>query len=223
MGRLKDIFGYARNNDVKALNRAIENEGRRQHAVYMANMMFTDDINKNYDSFLEIRNTIGSLYHAISENYLQKRKIRNTLEEQYGNKLLIQNELGALTEKQLFRLVYSKALEYYFRIDMSEPSDFHSYFEEAIQYRIVSAFLQDDIERILLKVNEDIEIVLEDTKNLNFLVQNLEKFDQGNDTYRLILERLTDSIRNVVLRDDEFDGDYFAAVKETSAVIQAIL
>lgn len=106
---------------------------------------------------------------------------------------------------------------------MSEPSDFHSYFEEAIQYRIVSAFLQDDIERILLKVNEDIEIVLEDTKNLNFLVQNLEKFDQGNDTYRLILERLTDSIRNVVLRDDEFDGDYFAAVKETSAVIQAIL
>lgn len=223
MGRLKDIFGYARNNDVKALNRAIENEGRRHHAVYMANMMFTDDINKNYDSFLEIRNTIGSLYHAISENYLQKRKIRNTLEEQYGNKLLIQNELGALTEKQLFRLVYSKALEYYFRIDMSEPSDFHSYFEEAIQYRIVSAFLQDDIERILLKVNEDIEIVLEDTKNLNFLVQNLEKFDQGNDTYRLILERLTDSIRNVVLRDDEFDGDYFAAVKETSAVIQAIL
>lgn len=105
MGRLKDIFGYARNNDVKALNRAIENEGRRHHAVYMANMMFTDDINKNYDSFLEIRNTIGSLYHAISENYLQKGKIRDTLEEQYGNKLLIKNELGVLTEKQLFQLV----------------------------------------------------------------------------------------------------------------------
>lgn len=106
---------------------------------------------------------------------------------------------------------------------MSEPSDFHSYFEEAIQYRIVSVFLQDDIERILLKVNEDIEIVLEDTKNLNFLVQNLEKFDQGNDTYRLILEQLTDSIQNAVLRDDKFDEDYFAAVKEASAVIQAIL
>lgn len=223
MGRLKDIFGYARNNNVKALNRAIENEGRRHHAVYMANMMFTDDINKNYDSFLKIRNTIGSLYHAISENYLQKGKIRDTLEEQYGNKLLIQNELGVLTEKQLFQLVYRNAMEYYFRIDVSEHSDFHSYFEEALQYRIVSVFLQDDIERILLKINEDIEIVLEDTKNLDFLVQNLEKFDQGNDTYRVILERLTDSIRNVVLRDDKFDEDYFAAVKEASAVIQAIL
>lgn len=223
MGRFKEVFNYARNNDVKALNKAIENEGHRHHAIYITNMMFVDDINKNYQLLFEIRNTINTLYYIISENYLLKRKIGDILESQCRNRLLIQNELGVLTEKQLFELVYRQALEFYFKIDAANISDFNSYFDEAIQYRIVSGFLQNDIERILLKLNEDIEIVIEDTKNLKFLVQSLKKFDKTNDTYRFVLEQLTESIQNVILRDNKFDEDYFVTVKEVSAMIQTIL
>ena len=223
MGKFKEIFNYACNNDVKALNKAIESEGHRHHAIYMTNMMFVDDINKNYQLFLEIRNTINTLYYVISENYLLKRKIRDILEEQYRNKLLIRNELEVLTEKELFKLVYQQALEYYFRIDVANSSNFNSYIDEAIQYRIVSGFLQNDIERILLKVNEDMEIVIEDTKNLRFLVKNLKKFDKANYTYRFVLKQLTESIQNVILRENKFDEEYFVTVKEVAAIIQTIL
>lgn len=222
MGNLRDIFNYACNNDIKALNNSIKNVGRKHHAAYMTNMMFDNDIDINNYLLHDAQNLVNSLYNTISDNYCLKKNIKDIICNQYEFNLMITNELDFLNDNQIFNLVYQQALKYYFRIEIDNDQDYKSYFEEAIKYRIVSNFMQNEIEDILLKVHEDIEIINEDTNNLNFLFQNYKRIN-NNDTYNLILKLITDSITNTVLQNKRFDTDYFTVVRKLNNVIESNL
>lgn len=221
MKKYSNIFNYACRNDVKALNNVIENEGRRYHATYMTDMMFVNDINNNYRLFLEIRDTINNLYSVISENYLLKKRARDVIGSYYYRKLSIQKEWSDLTDQQMFYVVYCQALEYYFRIDIGNESDFSSYFDEALQYRITSDFFHSELECILLKIGEDAEIVIQETKNLAFLLRILKRIDKTNDAYKMILKLLVDCIQNEILQDDEISENYFVTTKKINLIIQS--
>ena len=71
-------------------------------------------------------------------------------------------------------------------------------------------------------MQENIEIIVEDTKNVDFLLRNYLKIKKSNRLSRFFLEQLADSIRNVVLRDDKFDEEYFMTVRRISSVLQQI-
>ncbi len=219
MGKFAEVFNNARNNDIKAINKSIENVGRKHHAVYMTNMMFANDIDINNRLLMEIQNVLGSFYKSVSENYLIKKNARDMLGVQCRNEVIFIQDFKILTSEQLSEIVYQQAMTYYFRIDVKNESDFSSYFDEVIQYRIMSNFLQSDVERILIKMYEDIEIIIEDTKNVEFLMRNYIKLDRVNDKYYLILEQLAKSIRNVVLRDNKFGDEYFSIVRKISLVL----
>lgn len=219
MGKFTEAFNNARNNDIKAINKSIENVGRKHHAVYMTNMMFTNDIDINYRLLIEIQNAVSSFYQSVSENYLIKKNAQDMLEDQCRNKVIFNQDFTLLTDKQLSEIVYQQAMRYYFRIDIKNESEFSSYFDEAIQYRIMSNFFQSDIERILIKIYEDREIVIEDTQNIEFLIRNYKKLDTLNDKYQFILGQLAKSIRNVVLRNNRFEDEYFSTVRQISFVL----
>ncbi len=221
LGKFNKIFNYARTNNIKALNQSIKDIGYKHHVNYMTNMMFVDDINKNYQLLCKVENVINILYSTINENCLLKKKIGNTFEYQYKNGLLNHSNLNFLTEKELSKMIYRQALEYYFKIDIKDDSNYSSFYEEAIQYRIVSNFLQNDIELIILKIYENTEIIIEDTKNLNFLIQLYRKTNKNNNTYNFILELLTESIQNIILQNDKFNEEYFNIVKKINYIIQA--
>lgn len=218
LGKFAEAFNNARNNDIKAINKSIENVGRKHHAVYMTNMMFADDIDINHRLLMEIQDALSSFYKSVSENYLIKKNARDMLEVQCRNEVIFK-QFNLLASEQLFEIVYQQAMMYYFRIDVKNESDFSSYFDEAIQYRIMSNFMQSDVERILIKMYEDIEIVIEDTKNIEFLIRNYKKLNGFNDEYYFILEQLVKSIRNVILQDSRFEDEYFGTVREISFVL----
>ncbi len=220
MRRFKDVFNYARNNNIKAINNSIQNIGRKHHAVYMKNMMFANDININYQLLSEIQNTVKSFYQVFSENCLIKKDAQNILGSQCENRVLCKDNLYILTEEQLSTLVYQQAMRYYFKIDIKNESGSISYFDDVIQYRIASNFLQSDMERILTKMYEDIEIIIEDTQNIDFLIRNYKKIDKLNNLYHCISEQLAESIRNVLLQDGKFDKEYFVTVKNISSTLQ---
>lgn len=219
MGKFTKVFKYACNNDIKAINKSIKDVGSKHHAMYMIDMMFVDDININYELLSEIQNTISSLYRVVSENYLIKKNAQDILKNQCENRIVIKQNFRFLTNEQLSALVYQQAMEYYFKINIKNESSFSSYFNEAIQYRIISNFLQSDIERILTKMYEDIEIIVEDTKNIDFLIRNYKKVDRTNNTYDCISEQLVESIQNVILRNSKFDEEYFITVRKISYML----
>lgn len=220
MGKFTEVFNNVRNNDIKAINKSIEDVGRKHHAVYVTNMMFANDIDINHRLLTEIQNAVSSFYRAVSENYLIKKNAQDILEEQCKNKIIFKQDFNLPTNEQLSEIVYQQAMNYYFRIDVKNESDFSTYFDEAIQYRIMSIFLQSDIEHILTEMYEDIEIVIEDTQNIEFLMKNYKKLDRFSDKYHCILEQLAESIRNVVLRDSKFEDEYFITVRKISFVLR---
>lgn len=220
LGKFTEVFNNVRNNDIKAINKSIENVGRKHHAAYMTNMMFADDININHRLLMEIQNAVSSFYRFVCENYLVKKNAQDILKIQCRNEVIFKQDFKLLTSEQLSEIVYQQAMVYYFRIDVMNESDFSSYFDEAIQYRIISNFLQNDIESILIKMHEDIEIVIEDTQNIKFLMRNYKKLDGVNGRYNFILEQLAKSIQNVVLRNDRFDEEYFNTVRKISFVLR---
>ena len=69
-------------------------------------------------------------------------------------------------------------------------------------------------------MHEDIEIIIEDTQNIKFLMRNYKKLDGVNGRYNFILEQLAKSIQNVVLRNDRFDEEYFNTVRKISFVLR---
>ncbi len=220
MGKLTEIFKYVRDNDVKAINKSINDAGRKHHAAYMTNMMFSDDVNMNYQLLSEIQNAINSFYRVVSENYLMREDARNTLENQCQSTAVLKQNFKILTDEQIFELVYQQAMEYYFKIEVTNESCFISYFEEAVQYRIISNFLRSDVERILRKMYEDIEIVVEDTRNIDFLMRNYKKIDRFHNLYHFISERLAENIHNEISKESKFDEQYFITVRKISFVLQ---
>lgn len=220
MGKFSEVFKYARNNDIKAINKSIRDVGRKHHAVYMTNMMFTNDINANYQLLSEIQDAVNSFYRAVSDNYSIKRDAQIALQTQYKSDIILKQNFKILNNEQLLALVYQQAMEYYFKIDTKNEFGFSPYFDEAVKYRIASSFLQSDMRSILTKMYEDIEIVIEDTKNVDFLMRNFTKIERSNSLFQYILEQLADSIRNVVLQDSKFDEEYFATVRRISSVLQ---
>ena len=66
MGKFAEVFKYARSNDIKAINKSISDVGRKHHATYMTNMMFTNDINANYQLLTEIQGAINAFDKAVS-------------------------------------------------------------------------------------------------------------------------------------------------------------
>lgn len=220
MGKFAEVFNYARNNDIKAINKSIKDVGHKHHTVYMTNMMFADDMNINYQLLTEIQDVVNHFYKVVSENYLKKKNAQDILENQCRSRVMFTPRIELLTNEQLSVLVYHQAMEYYFRIDVKNDSNFSSYFEEAIQYRILSDFLQSEVQCILTKMYEDIDIVIEDTRNIDFLMRNYNKIDRFNNLYQCILEQLTESIRNGILRNSKFDEEYFITVRKISSVLQ---
>lgn len=220
LGKFTEVFNYARNNDIKALNKSIENVGHRHHAEYVTNIMFADDIKINFQLLSEIQSTISSLYKVVNDNYLIKKNAHDMLEDQCKNIVPLKMRFDILTNQQLFELVYQQAMNYYFSFEVKNESSLNSYFNETIQYRIVSNFLQSDIEQILIKMYEDIEIVIEDTKNIDFLLTNYRKMDSTNDNFHCILEQLTKGIQNVISQDNKFGEEYFDTVQKISFVLQ---
>lgn len=220
LGKFAEVFNYARNNDIKAINKSIKDVGRKHHTVYMTNMMFADDLNLNYQLLSEIQNVVNYFYKVVSENYLKKKNVQDILENQCSSRVMFKPQIEFLTNEQLSVLVYQQAMEYYFRIDVKNDSNFSSYFEEAIQYRILSNFLQSEVQCILTKMYEDIDIVIEDTRNIDFLMRNYKKIDRFNNLYQCILEQLTESIKNAILRNSKFDEEYFITVRKISSVLQ---
>ena len=223
MGKFAEVFKYARSNDIKAINKSISDVGRKHHATYMTNMMFTNDINANYQLLTEIQGAINAFYKAVSDNYLIKKNAQVALQTQHENTTMQKQifcGLTNLTNEQLSVLVYHQAMKYYFRIDVENEDSFSSYFDEAVKYRIVSNFLHSDMKQILIKMQENTEIIVEDTKNVDFLLRNYLKIKKSNCLSRFFLEQLADSIRNVVLRDDKFDEEYFMTVRRISSVLQ---
>lgn len=219
MGRFAELFNAVRNNDIKAINRSIENVGRKHHVVYMTNMMFADDIDINYQLLMEIQNAVLSFYKSVEENYLIKINAQDMLDVQCRNEVILSQDFTPLNSGQLFEIVYQQALRYYFRIDIKNETEFNSFFDEAIQYRIMSNFFQSDIERILIEMYEDREIVIEDTKNIDFLMRNYKKLDRFNDNYQFVLGQLVECICNVILRDNRFEDEYFKTVRQISFVL----
>lgn len=220
MGRFTEVFNNARNNDIKAINKSIENIGRKHHAAYMVNMMFADDIDINHQLLIKIQNAVRLFFEVVSDNFLIKKSAQDMLNVDCKKSVIIKQDFKLLTNEQISEIVYQQAMKYYFRIDVEKQSDFSSYFDEAIQYRIISNFLQSDIESILIKMHEDIEIVIEDTQNIKFLMRNYEKLDGVNGRYNFILEQLAKSIQNVVLRNNQFDEEYFDTVQKISFVLR---
>lgn len=222
MGNLTEIFNNVKKNNFKAINKSIEDVGNRHHAMYMAGMMFMDDMDINQRLLSEIQNTVNSLYDTISDNYLIKKNAKDMIQRQCQNKIMFSQNFKSLTEKQLSEMVYQQAMKYYFRIEVKNSSDFNSYFDKAIQYRTETTFFKSDIERIIMKICEDIEIIIEDTRNIEFLMRNYKKLDGYNDKYYHILEQLAESIRNTVLRNDRFEQEYFDTVRQISSVVYHI-
>ena len=219
MGKIIKALKNACSNDIKAINKSIDNIGRMHHASYMANIMFRDDINTNHRLLLEIQNAINAFYRAVKENYVIKKNAKNMLDLQYKNAVIFKPDFQLLTNKQLSEIVYQQAMKYYFRMEINDETDFSSYFDVVIQHRIMSNFLQNDIERILIKMYEDIEIVIEDTQNIEFLMRNYKKLNILSDKYNYILEQLAESIRNVVFRNSRFDDEYFITVRKISFIL----
>ena len=208
------------NNNIRAINKSIENVGRKHHAVYMTNMMFADDMYVNHRLLAEIQKVINFYYRTVSENYSIKKKAQDILERQCTRKVIFKQNFKILTHEQLSKIIYQQAMKYYFRIDIKNESDFSSFFDEAIQYRIRTNFLQSDVEHILAKMNEDIEIIIEDTQNMEFLMRNYKKLDRFNDKYYCILKQLAGSIQNVVLQDNRFEEEYFLTVRKISFILR---
>jgi len=52
--KFSKIFNYDRTNNIKALNQSIKDIGYKHHVNYMPNMMFVDDINKNYQLLCKV-------------------------------------------------------------------------------------------------------------------------------------------------------------------------
>lgn len=202
-----------------ALNQSINNIGNRHHATYMSNMMFANDINGNFKILSKVQEAIYKLYNAINKNYFLKREIGDLLNNKYEMKL-ISNDFYILNEKQLLELVIQQAYLYYFQIDKENSYDFSSFYEEALQYRIISNFMQSELKCILIKINDDIEIIIEDTNNLNFLLLNYNKVNQGNSMYAEIVNLLKENLRNMIIRDNKFDEDYFYNTKKLNNVIK---
>lgn len=216
MGKLSELFHNVCSNDIRAINESIDNVGRKHHAEYMSDMMFTDDVIINYRLLSEIQNTVNSLYIAVSENYAIKQNAQDMLESRSEHRYALKQDFKVLTNEQLFAMVYQQAMKYYFRIDVENDSDFHSYFDEAIQFRIKSNFLKNEMEQILTKMYEDIEIVKEDTYNIEFLVKNYKKLNKKNKLFAFVLQQLEESIQNVIFEGDRYDQDYFMTVRKIS-------
>jgi len=91
MGNFSEIFKYARNNDIKAMNKSIRDVGRKHHAVYITNRMFTNDINANYQLLSEIQDAVNSFYRAVSDNYLIKKNAQIALQTQYKKEIILKD------------------------------------------------------------------------------------------------------------------------------------
>ena len=222
LGKFSKISKFVSMNDVKALNKSINDVGRKHHAIYITDMMFSNDVNKSYETLLEVKYTIKTLYNVINQDYLLKKKIADMFKIQTRNMLIIQDYIECLSEKQLFEIIYQQALKYYFKIDIKNESCFESFFNEAVLHRITSNFLQNEVECLLFKIKEDIEIINIEINNLMFLKQNYEKLDKSNTKYNSILLCLTELMQNTLLYDGKFNENYFNVVKKMNNIINTM-
>lgn len=219
MGKFTKIFEYARSNNVKELNKSIENVGHKHHAEYVTEMMFSNDININYQLLHKIQNAITYFYSVVNDNYLIKQYAQDILEMKYKNKIILKQNLKHLNNESLFELVYQQAMNYYFKIDVTNEYDYSSYFDEAVRYRIISNFFQFELEKILLKMHEDIENVINDTRNVDFLITNYMKINKSDCRYTCISELLKKSIENIILDDKKFNEEYFITAQSISFIL----
>ncbi len=219
MGKFIETLNNVRNNDIKAINKSIENVGRKHHVEYMVNMMFANDIDINQQLLIKIQNAVNCFYEAVSENFLIKQSAQDMLNVEGKNSSIIKKDFNLLTSEQISKIVYQQAMRYYFRIDVENQLDFRSYFDETLKYRIISNFLKSDIESILIRMYEDIEVIVEDTKNIKFLMRNYKKLNRVNGKYHFILEQLAKSIYNVVFQDNRFEEEYFNTVRKISVML----
>lgn len=215
-----ETLNNVRNNDIKAINKSIKDIGVKHHTAYMTDMMFKNDISINYQLLCEIQNAVNSFYCSVNENYIIKKEAEDIIKQQHKSSLVIQQNFSHMSNDQLLELVYQQAIEYYFRIDLEEDTNWGSCFEEVIKYRVASDFLRSDIVSVLSKMYEDTKIVIEDTKNIEFLLKNYKKISEFNDKYQFILEQLIESIHNVLLRDEKFQAEYFVVVRKISSILQ---
>lgn len=209
MGNLSDVFRYAWNNDLKGLNQSIEDIGREHHAEYIADMLIEDDICSNYELMLKMNNTMSALYHAVKENCRVKQQGLIMLKLQSPNSLQLVTSPQFLTENQLNELVYNRALEYYFGVDTDIIPDYEAFLDQAVLHRRASSYMQINVESILLKVEEDTDLVDIDTKNVLLLMQNYKCFDKGDSRLKELADLLAESIKNVVLQEDGFKQDFY--------------
>lgn len=220
MSNWREIFNYARTNNSKALNKSINDVGRKHHAFYMTNMMFSDDILKNYQLINHTYSIIQSIQCAINENYGLKGQIGDVLNIEYDVYLIDKKKFCSMTEEEMFQFVLQQSFSYYFNIDLDNETDFDSYYIEALQYRLASNFLQNDIERILQKMQEDIEIIIQDTKNLQFLFFNYKKLEKNDGRYKEIKGLLVESLQNILIKNDKFNENYFELANKLNYLIQ---
>lgn len=215
MGNLEDVFRCAWNNDARGLNKLIENEGRRHMASYMAEMILTNDINRNHAILMQIDNIMGRLYSVIKENDTVKKEACNMLNRQMGAELSGRKEIHFWDEETSFQLVYRRALEFYFGIEANAAEeDYELLLHQAVSHRKASFCMQFHIECILEKAEEDKEIIALDTDNLRFLIDSCWKLEKGGDRFRTISALLRESIQNAVLKDGRFREDYFITAKK---------
>lgn len=219
---LSDIFHYASNNDIKSLNRSINDIGRIHHANYMANMMFSNDINQNSYMLLSIQSTLELLYNTIQKNYSLKKEASDAIKSLYKETSFSYHAFSLLTEYQFHEMVYHQALNYYFGIQVTNNFSSETFLESALQYRITSSFMCNEIGCITEKVVEDIEVISIDSENLTFLLKNYRKLSQSPNSqrYKFITKLISENINNIILRDDGFDKSFFTSVQYMSDVIK---
>lgn len=192
MGNLRDVFRYAWNN--KRL-KSIEDIGREHHAEYVADMLMENDTCNNYELLLKINNTMSALYHAVRENYRMKQQGLNMLKLQSPNSRQLVKTPQFPTENQLYELVYNRALEYYFEVDSDIIPDYEAFLNQAVLHRRASYYMRINVESVLLKVEEDTDLVNIDTNNIRLLMQNYERYDKRGSRLKGLLDLLAESIK----------------------------
>lgn len=214
MGNLADILRCAWDNDARGVNKLLEEEGRRHHADYISKMMMDNDVDANYELLSMASQIMEALYCSVRENYSLKAKGRDIIGCSSAGGSALCNEFRLPTEKQLYDMVHYQALHYYFGEDISDRTDYDALLNRAVLHRRVSVGLQYSVRCILMKMEEDIEIIAADTSNLNFLISSYEKVSRKDSRLSDISELLADSIKNVVLQDDKFGEAYFQTAKK---------
>lgn len=221
MGSFRELYRAINSNDIKSINASIENIGHKHHAIYITNMMFINDIVTNNYLLSKIPCVINSLYEVIRDNCQIRNQSCNMLRVKTRGKMLL-NPYGnrTLTGDRLRQLVHRQALKFYFDIDEENAGDYADCFYAAIQYRISSNFLQNEIRHILVKVYEDIQIIKVDTYNIEFLLQCCKKASGKGTDNENKLKLFIECIENDVFQNDRFNEQYFEVVKRIDRLLQ---